>query len=699
MTSSIRFCVLMLAYYMAFSYPETKRSDHVDSYHGTQVADPYRWLERSAHTPEVRAWIETQNELTFDYLKTIPAREHILERLTELWDYPKNGAPLKKGGRYFQFRNSGLQNQSVLYVINSLEDEGQVLLDPNTLSDDGTAALNSYSLTKDGTLLAYAIAESGSDMVTWRVRDVAKREDLADEVAWCRFAPAAWLPDNSGFFYLRFETPEEDRAYISELKGAQIMLHKLGEPQAKDSVAFELLDKAQWYTPVVSDDGKYLILYISKGSSLNNLIYYRSLEEKSFTELIPNWECQNIFLGNDGEIFYFQTDSGADRKRIVAIDIKQPDKANWRTVVSEQEDTLQFVKLVGDEFICLYMRDASHQLRRFDKQGEFKGEIDLPTLGSIVALNAERDDDEIFYSFTSFLYPTTSYVYDLERGQSRQLDAPQLDFSPKSYETRQVFVTSKDGTRVPVFLTHKKGVKADGQNPTLLYGYGGFNISQTPSFSVSRLAWLELGGILAVANLRGGGEYGKTWHEAGTLERKQNVFDDFIACAEYLIDEGLTSPEKLAIQGGSNGGLLVGAAMTQRPELFGAVLPAVGVLDMLRFHKFTIGWAWTSDYGAADDPEQFETLLAYSPLHNLKEGTHYPATLVTTGDFDDRVVPAHSFKFAAALQKAHGGDAPVLIRIQTKAGHGVGKPTKMLIEEQADIWAFLTEELDIEVPE
>ena len=683
---------------MAFIYPETKRVPHSDDYHGTQIQDPYRWLEKSAHTPEVRAWIEAQNALTFDYLENIPAREKIVKRLTELWDYPKNSAPFKKGGRYFQFRNSGLQNQNVLYVMDALDAEGRVLLDPNTLSEDGTAALNTTSLSKDGRYLAYAVSQSGSDWVTWHVRDVDTGEDLEDRLEWSRFSTAAWLPDNSGFFYKRYPTPEESETYVAELSDAQLMFHKLSTNQSQDKIIYERPDEPQWsFHPQLSDDEDYLILHVTRGTEQRNLVYYQKLGETDFQALIPNWEARYLFLGNDATTFYFQTDLDADKQRVIAIDINQPEKAKWRTVISETDDTLQFVKLIGDEFVCLYMQDASDRLRRFDKQGKPKGEVALPTLGSIVALNAEREDDEFFYSFTSFLYPTTNYRYCLETGESHQLDTPQLDFSPEPFETHQVFVESRDGTRVPMFLVHKKGVRADGQNPALLYGYGGFNISLTPSFSVSRLAWLELGGILAVANLRGGGEYGKTWHKAGTLDNKQNVFNDFIACAEYLIAENLSSPRKLAIQGGSNGGLLVGAAMTQRPELFGAALPAVGVLDMLRFHKFTIGWAWTSDYGSADEPEQFKTLLAYSPLHNLKEGTPYPATLITTGDFDDRVVPAHSFKFAAALQAAHGGDTPVLIRIQTKAGHGMGKPTKMLIEEQADSWAFLVEALDIEV--
>ena len=683
---------------MTSDYPDTRRGEHTDDYHGARVTDPYRWLEQSAHTPEVRAWIEAQNELTFDYLEGIPAREHVRERLTELWDYPKKGAPFKKGGRYFQFRNSGLQNQNVFYTMDAPQDEGHVLLDPNTLSEDGTAALSMTATSEDGKLLAYAVAQSGSDMVTWRVRDVATGEDLADEVAWSRFAQAAWLPDGSGFFYLRFATPEEGETYISELEHPTIMLHKIGTAQAEDTVVFERPDDAHvTFGPTVSDDGRYLIISIYKGSERTNLVFYcRPLDGDEFAELIPDWEAQYFFLGNDGDAFYFQTNLDADLERVIAIDLAHPAKENWHTVIAEREDTLQGAKLVGDEIVCLYLQDAAHRLERYSLEGEPLGSISLPGLGSVTALHAERDDNELFYSFTSFLHPSTNFRFDLKMNESEQLATPSLDFDPEPYTTRQVFVTSKDGTRVPMFLVHKKNLEINEENPTLLYGYGGFKIPVLPGFSVERLVWLELGGVLAVANLRGGGEYGKAWHEAGTLANKQNVFDDFIACAEYLIDEGVTSPEKLATEGRSNGGLLVGAAMTQRPELFAAALPGVGVLDMLRFHKFTIGWAWVSDYGSADDPEQFETLLAYSPLHALKPGTAYPATLITTGDFDDRVVPAHSFKFAAALQHAQTGDAPTLIRVQTKAGHGMGKPTTMLIEERADILAFLTAALEME---
>lgn len=688
----------MLALCMKQVYPVSKTVDHNDTYHGTRVADPYRWLEQPAHTPDVAAWISAQNQLTFDFLASIPGRPQIEARLTELWDYPKQGAPFKKGTRYFQFRNSGLQNQNVLYLMSSPTDAGQVLLDPNTLSDDGTTSLNSYSLTQDGALLAYAVSQSGSDWVTWQVRDVATGEDLTDVLEWSRFSTATWLPDNSGFFYQVYPEPEQGEEFTASVSHPELLFHKLGTPQASDEVVYKRPDEPQWgFHTALSDDERYLILYITHGTERRNLLYYRPLAGGDFVPLIDRWEAEYQFLGNDGDVFYLQTDLHADRKRVVAIDINAPETANWLEVIAEAEDTLQTCKLIQDEFLCLYMHHASHILKRIGTDGTPKGSIELPTLGTVLGLNAERTDNTLFYSFTSFLYPTLTFSYDLGSATTHQLDTAAIDFDASPYVTRQVFVDSKDGTAVPLFLVHRKDIQLDRTNPTLLYGYGGFDISLTPSFSVGRLVWLELGGVLAVANLRGGGEYGKAWHKAGTKERKQNVFDDFIACAEWLITSGLSSSQKLAIQGGSNGGLLVGAAMTQRPELFGAALPAVGVLDMLRYHQFTIGWAWASDYGSADDAEAFSYLIGYSPLHNLKEGTAYPATLITTGDHDDRVVPAHSFKFAAALQKAQAGDAPTLIRIQTKAGHGMGKPTTMLIAEQADIWAFLTKVLAMDV--
>jgi prolyl oligopeptidase len=681
---------------MPFAYPETRTVDQADDYHGTTVKDPYRWLEQPADVAEVRAWIDAQNALTESYLADIPEREAIKARLTELWNYPKEGAPFAKGGRYFQFRNTGLQNQDVLFVMDAPADEGRVLLDPNTLAADGTVSLRSYEVSPDGRHLAYATSESGSDWQMWFVRDIETGDDLTDVLPWSKFSGATWLPNGSGFFYKRYPEPQAGEVFVSKNEAPELFLHTLGALVADDRLIYSRPDEPQWsFYPTVSNDDRYLILHVTKDTLNKNLLFVRELgSQGGFTELIGAFEAEYTFVGNDGSTFYLKTDAGADRGRVVAIDLEQPERANWRVIVPESEDTLERTLMLQDELICPYLHDASHRLRRYRSSGDYVGEIALPDLGTVEALHAERADDELFYSFTSFLEPTQSFRFDPKTGESQRLSAPALPFDTTPYVTRQIFATGKDGTRVPMFLVHKEGLGPSGHNPTLLYGYGGFNITLTPAFSVSRLVWLERGGVLAVANLRGGGEYGTAWHEAGTKEHKQNVFDDFIACAEQLIAEGITTSPKLAIQGGSNGGLLVGACMTQRPELFGACLPAVGVLDMLRFHQFTIGWAWTSDYGSADDESAFGALYAYSPLHNLR-ATCYPPTLITTGDFDDRVVPAHSFKFAAALQAAQRCDAPALIRVQTKAGHGQGKPTKILIEEQADIWGFLHKSLEL----
>jgi len=683
-----------------FDYPHTVTVDQVDDYHGTLVSDPYRWLE-DTDSPETRLWIEAQNKLTFGYLDTIPERELLRQRLTQLWDYPKAWAPLKKGDRYFQLRNTGLQNQDVLYVLEDLQAEPRLLLDPNTLSSDGTVALTAWEPSPDGRWLAYAISSSGSDWLTWRVRNVDTGSDLPDLVEWSKFSGAAWLQDNSGFYYARYDAPETGQEYLNANYYQKLYLHTLNTPQTHDSLVYQRPDQKEWgFGAQVSDEGRYLIINVWQGTDVRNRLFYQDLHEGGpVVELISELEASYIFLGNDGPLFYLRTDLDAPRGRIILVDIRHPDKTFWRTLVPESQDVIEAARLLQGTFICVELHDAYHKLRRYGLDGTPLGEIPLPTLGSIVLMenwgfNASRRDRDLFIAFQSFVLPTTIYRYTFHQEGLETLFSPpiQFDFSP--YVTRQVFVSSKDGTQVPLFLVHRRDLPNEPQ-PTFLYGYGGFNISLTPAFAISRLAWLERGGVLAVANLRGGGEYGEEWHQAGSLENKQNVFDDFIACAEYLITQGISRSDMLAIHGGSNGGLLVGACLTQRPDLFGAAIPAVGVLDMLRFHKFTIGWAWVSDYGSADDPEQFKTLLAYSPLHNLKPGTAYPPTLIITADHDDRVVPGHSFKFAAALQAAQGGDAPVLIRIQTKAGHGFGKPTAILIEEQADLWAFMIQVLGL----
>jgi prolyl oligopeptidase len=689
---------------MKLTYPTTLTIDQFDNYHGTLVADPYRWLE-DVDSPETLDWVKRQNELTFGFLEQLPAREQLRQRLTALWDFPKAQAPEKRGGRYFMLRNSGLQNQYVLFVFEALDAPPRLLLDPNTLSEDGTVALNAWEASPDGKWLAYATSASGSDWQTWRIRSVDTGQDLPETIEWSKFSSATWLPDSSGFFYARYDAPQAGEEFQSANYFHKLYFHRRGTPQDSDTLTYERPDKKEWgFGAQVSEDGRYLVINVWLGTDIRNLIFYRHLQGGDFVELIDNLEASYIFLGNDDALFYFRTDLDAPRGRLIAIDTTLPDKSSWRTLIPERQQVLESVKMVNDQFVAVYNRDAHHEIWRFGLDGKPLGEIPLPTLGTIATnfeyvVSGKRSDQELFYGFTSFLFPLSIYRYDFTNNTSQCLFTPLLAFDTGRYETRQVFVRSKDGTQIPLFLTHKKGLVLDGQNPTFLYGYGGFSVSLMPGFATHRLAWLEMGGVYAHAILRGGAEYGEAWHQAGMLHNKQNVFDDFIACAEWLIAEKITSTPKLAINGGSNGGLLVGACMTQRPDLFGACLPDVGVLDMLRFHKFTIGWAWVSDYGSADDPEQFNTLYAYSPLHNLKPGTKYPPTLVTTADHDDRVVPGHSFKFAAALQAAQAaqaGEAPVLIRIQTKAGHGFGKPTTILIEELADKYAFLVWALNLD---
>jgi prolyl oligopeptidase len=682
-----------------FQYPAARKSDVADDYHGTKVPDPYRWLE-DPDSPESRAWIEAQNRLTAAYLAEIPARVTIRERLTRLWNYPKYGAPFRKARRYFFFKNDGLQNQSVLYKQASLTADPETLLDPNLLSEDGTVALSTLAVSDDGRLVAYGTSASGSDWEEFRVRDVARARDLPDHLKWIKFSGASWTNDGAGFFYSRYPEPV-DKALTDVNRFQRLYYHRLGTDQARDVLVYERPDQPDWgMNAEVTDDGRYAVLHVWLGTDRRNRVYYLDLKDAKrptilgdVVRLLDDFDASYAFVGNDGPVFYFLTDLDAPRKRVIAIDTRRPERARWREVISQSADVLEGVQIIHDTFVAHYMHDASSRLRLIALDGRPVKDLALPTLGSIGAISGERKDDEMFYAFTSFLYPTTIFRYDWKSGVTSVFKAPAIDFDPSGYETKQVFYTSKDGTRVPMFITHKKGLRLDGSNPTYLYGYGGFNISLTPSFSVAMLVWLELGGVYAVPNLRGGGEYGEEWHQAGMHDKKQNVFDDFIAAAEYLIAERYTTPAKLAIAGGSNGGLLVGAAMTQRPELFGAALPAVGVMDMLRFHKFTIGWAWVTDYGSADSAAQFPYLYKYSPLHNIRPGTRYPATLVTTADHDDRVVPGHSFKFTAALQAAQAGSQPVLIEIETKAGHGAGKPTSKLIEEQADRMAFLVKNL------
>jgi prolyl oligopeptidase len=683
-------------------YPPARRDNTVDDYHGTKVPDPYRWLEEDVRkSPDVRSWVTAENQVTTAYLEGIPQRAAIRKRISELWDYAKYSAPSKHGGRYFWSKNDGLQNQSVLYTQETLTSEPRVLLDPNKWSKDGTVALSGLAVSEDGRHLAYGVAEAGSDWHVWHVLDVDSGKVLPDELRWVKFSGASWTKDGKGFFYGRFDEPKAGAQYQSLNLNQHLVYHRLGTPQSEDVLVYKRPDHPEWtFGAGVTDDGRYLVIATTKGTDHNCRITYKDLSEPYGlpVDLIDNFDNEYSMVDNDGPVFWFKTDYKASRGRVIAIDLRKPDPIDWKEVIPEAKENLVGVNMTGNLFVATYLKDARTQVKMFDPAGQFVREVEFPGIGSAGGFGGKRTDTETFYSFTSFTTPPSIYRYDMITGQSKLFRRADVKFNPDDYEVKQVFYHSKDGTKVPMFLSMKKGIKLDGSNPTLLYGYGGFDIPLTPSFSVSRLQWMEMGGIYAQANLRGGGEYGVEWHKAGTKLRKQNVFDDFIAAAEWLIKEKYTSTPKLAIQGGSNGGLLVGACMTQRPDLFGACLPAVGVMDMLRFQRFTAGRFWVDDYGSSDNADEFKALYAYSPYHNLKKGTRYPATLVTTADTDDRVVPGHSFKFLAELQYCQAGPAPVLGRIETRAGHGAGKPTAKLIEEVADQWAFLVKNLDVKVP-
>jgi prolyl oligopeptidase len=677
-------------------YPKTRTVEQTDEYFGTAVADPYRWLEDD-NSPETKAWVEAQNAVTFAYLRAIPERAALERRLTELWNHERYGLPSKEGPWFVYTRNDGLQNQAVLYRARGLEAAPEVLLDPNALSKDGTVALAGLEFTDDGSRLAWARSSGGSDWVEWRVRDVATGQDLPDLVRWSKFSGAAWKRDGSGFYYSRYAAPRDGDALKGVNKNHQVWFHAVGTAQEQDRLVLARPDRPDWnFRAHVSEDGRFLVVYQSEGTDPRKRVLVQDLADPSETlePFLDAFDADYTVLGNDGELFYVQTDNGAPRYRVVAIDRRKPALSGWREVVPQEagKGLLSSAHFVGDRLVVVWQTDAHDRLRVYSKSGAFEREIAVPGIGN-VSVSSKRRDDAFFYSFTSFTHPTAVYRADPATGTSAVFRRPTVAFDPSAFETTQVFYASKDGTRVPMFLTASKGLARDGRRPVYLTGYGGFNVSTTPAFSPSIVAWLERGGVWAVANLRGGGEYGKQWHDAGRLANKQNVFDDFVAAAEHLVREGWTRPSRIAIAGGSNGGLLVGAVLNQRPDLFGAALPAVGVMDMLRFHLFTIGWAWKSDYGSAETKEGFETLYRYSPLHNLRPGTRYPAVLVTTADHDDRVVPAHSFKYAAALQQAQAGEAPVLIRIETRAGHGAGKPTSKQIAEAADRLAFLVKNL------
>ncbi len=680
-------------------YPETRRDGVVDDYFGTQVADPYRWLEDD-NAADTKDWVMAQNKVTRAYLEAIPGREAIKTRLTKLWNYERFGVPFKRGGSYFYNRNDGLQNQAVLFVTPDLKEGGRVLLDPNTLSKDGTIALNSISASEDGKLLAYGISVGGSDWVTWKVRDVVTGQDLADEIKWSKFSGASWAKDGSGFYYSAYAVPKEGDALKGVNKNQKVYFHKIGTTQGQDQLVYERPDHPDWgLGAYLSEDGRWLFIQQSEGTENKNRLFLKDLSKpgSAIEPFLDHFDADYTVIGNDGDLFYVSTDKDAPRHRLVAIRRGQPESQDWKTIIPQSKDVLQAVDLIDDRLVVVWMHDAHEKVEIFGLDGKKQRDIALPALGTVGSLSGRRQDREGFYAFTSFTYPSTVYRFDFKTGKSSVFKRPKVDFNPGDFETEQVFYPSKDGTKIPMFLVHKKGVKLNGQNPTLLYGYGGFDISLTPAFGVQTLTWLEMGGVYALANLRGGGEYGSEWHDAGRLLKKQNVFDDFIAAGEWLIKNKYTCTPKLAIRGGSNGGLLVGACMTQRPDLFGVALAHVGVMDMLRFHKFTIGWAWKSDYGSSETKEGFGNLIKFSPLQNLKPGVKYPPTLVFTGDHDDRVVPAHSFKFAAQLQADQAGPAPTLIRIETNAGHGAGKPTTKLIDEAADEWAFTARNLGMKI--
>lgn len=674
-----------------------RRDNVVENYHGTQVADPYRWLEDD-HSPETVAWANAQRQRTEQFLAEIPARERLRARLTELWDYPRYSLPLKAGGNYAFTRNDGLQNQAVLYVQEGLRGEPQVLLDPNTLSEDGTLALTNLALSKDGRFLVWGASTSGSDWQELRIRDVDSGEDLPEVLRWCKFSGIAWHLDGSGFFYDRLPA-EGTVAHEDQNHYNRVYWHALGTDQAEDVLVYERPDwKELRFSAQVTDDGRYLVITAEIGTDPETRIYYRALgDEGPFTTLLDEADARYELIDNEGDAFLLLTDLDAPRGRVVAIDLARPEREQWRDILPEGDEALDVVQAAGNYLLVVSLRDAQHHARLYSRAGELVREIELPAPGSIEGVWCEPGDLELFLTFTSFLYPTTPYRYDLVTGELRALHPSALSFDLNDYETHQGFATSHDGTQVPVFVTHRKGLVLDGCNPTLLYAYGGFNVNIMPDFDTERLAWLEAGGVYAQAVLRGGSEYGEEWHRAGMLANKQNVFDDFIAAAEWLIEQGYTRSERLAINGRSNGGLLTAACLTQRPDLYGAVVCEVPVVDMLRYHKFTVGHYWTGEFGNAEaNPEHFRFMYAYSPLHNVRAGVAYPPTLVTTADTDDRVVPGHARKFAATLQAAHAGDALILLRVETRAGHGMGKPTAKIIAERADVLAFLFNVLDVE---
>jgi prolyl oligopeptidase len=677
-----------------FTYPETAKGDVVDDYHGTEVPDPYRWLEDDM-SDKTAAWVKAQNEVTFSYLESIPFRDALKERMTEIWNYPKMGTPFKEGDIYFYNYNTGLQNQSIIYKKKSLEEEGEVFLDPNGFSDDGTVALAGLSFSNDHKYAAYGISRGGSDWREFYIKDVETGRDLEDHIEWIKNSGVSWYKD--GFFYTRYDTPAKGDELKAENKNAKAYYHRLGTLQSEDMlVHHDATHPDRSFYMGVTEDEAYIMLMGYESTSGNSLAFKKAgLDNTPFKWLDKDFDNDYSPIGNHKNMLYVLTNNEAPLYRLVGIDLNNPGRENWVDIIPEDEkNVLESATLAGGKIIASYIKDAYNTASVYELDGSLLHEVSLPGIGSLGGFSGKMKDNTAFYSFTSFNYPTTTFKYNIAENISELFYTPEVDFDAEAYETKQVFYPSEDGTSIPMFIVHKKGLELDGTNPTLLYGYGGFNISMTPSFSITRAVWMEQGGVFALANIRGGGEYGEEWHKAGTVLQKQNVFDDFIAAAEYLIEENYTSSNRLAINGGSNGGLLIGAVINQRPELFAAAVPAVGVMDMLRFHKFTIGRYWTVDYGSSEDPEEFKYLMGYSPIHNIAANVNYPAVLITTGDHDDRVVPAHSFKYAATLQEKYSGPNPVMIRINTDAGHGAGKPTDMAIQEYTDVWSFIYKNMD-----
>lgn len=675
-------------------YPESKTGDVVDDYHGTKVADPYRWME-DLDSKDVADWVAAQNKLTFAELGALPLRDHFKQRITQLWDYPKTSIPRREGGRYFYLKNSGLQKQPPMYVRASLDAAPQLVLDPNVLSPDGTLSLADWSPSPDAKLVTYGVSEGGADWETLKVREVDTQKDLADEVKWMRFSGLSWTRDSKGFFYSRYPEPPKGKVLEAALSGQALYYHHAGTPQSEDRLIYERKDLPTWFiNGTVTEDGRYLLVFMSKGSDNNNRLYYSDLGDPMKPDvtapvkpLIEDDDAEFAAFANVGPVLFLRTDRQSPNRKVIAVDIRDPKPAAWKTIVPEGKEAIEGVTLIGGRIVAQYLADVRSRLSLFGTDGTPQGDIELPGTGTVAGMGGREDSPEIFFAFSSPLYPTTIFSYDPTSKKRTPFEAPEAPIDASQFETKLLFATSKDGTRVPFFVTARKGITLDGSHPTMLYGYGGFSISTLPVYRPDVPAWLEMGGIWVTANMRGGAEYGEAWHKAGNLERKQNVFDDFIAVAEELIRQKYTSSGKLGIMGGSNGGLLVGAVEEQRPDLFGVALPAVGVMDMLRYDKFTGGRAWATEYGTSSDPNQFAVLIKYSPLHNVKKGTCYPPTLVTTADHDDRVVPSHSFKFTAAMQAAQGCGNPILIRVETEGSHGY-RPTDKRIAEMADEWAF-----------